>query len=274
MVHIICGPTASGKSGKALALAQAIGGEIINCDSLQIYKGLELLTASPSYKEQSQPPHHLYNFLDGKVIFDAARWIECAVSLIQKIEHPIIVGGTGLYIKALIEGLSNIPPIEDNIRSNIRHLQETMDAESFYKMVVEKDPKAKRFKLGDKQRLCRALEVYEQTGHSITDFWEKTKPPLTDVNFKIEKVLPDRPLLYKNIENRFDQMIKRGALEQVKEAMEQDLLEIDPLGKAIGFKELSAHLRDELPLDQAIELSKTRSRQYAKRQYTWFHHQL
>lgn len=283
-IHIVAGPTASGKSAKAMELARTHNGVIINCDSLQIYDALPILTAAPTTEDTSQIPHRLYGTLHPNDVCSAGNWREMVEPIIQEIitenQTPIICGGTGLYIKALMEGLSPMPDIPDDIRNAVVARYENDGAEAFYADLEKRDPEmAARFHVNHKARIIRAMEVLEATGRSLSD-WQKEdrEAPPSAWKFDVHKVMPERDILYARCNQRFEWMLDNGALEEVKDfsnRLEQgEINEGVPICKALGFKELRAYLNDELSKEDAIERAQTITRRYAKRQMTWFRNQL
>ncbi|AIK96145.1 tRNA (adenosine(37)-N6)-dimethylallyltransferase MiaA [Candidatus Odyssella acanthamoebae] len=269
-VIILTGPTASGKTALALQMAEALGGEIINADSMQIYQHLPVLTACPSPAEKLSIPHHLYEILGDQEISSAGWWISQVVQQIDAIQSrqhlPIIVGGTGMYLKSLVDGLSPIPMIPLEIRQQARQLAQQPN---FYHHVVSFDPVIKgRLKENDLQRLTRAYEVKMATGRSIVD-WQEDKPQSLPYLFEKIALIPDKDWLHHRINQRFDLMIDQGALEEVRTLLQRGIRSDSPILRAVGVKELSAYLQGELTFDQALELAKIATRQYAKRQMTW-----
>ncbi|MBW8308449.1 MAG: tRNA (adenosine(37)-N6)-dimethylallyltransferase MiaA [Candidatus Paracaedibacteraceae bacterium] len=269
-VIILTGPTASGKTALALQMAETLKGEIINADSMQIYQHLPILTACPSLAEKATIPHHLYQVLGDQEISSAGWWVSQAVQQIEAVQArqhvPIIVGGTGMYLKSLIDGLSAIPMIPSEIRQKARQLAQQPD---FYNQVVSLDPKIDgRLKENDLQRLTRAYEVKMATGRSIID-WQADKPQPLPYQFEKIALMPDKDWLHDRINRRFELMIEQGAMEEVNDLMQRDIRPDSPILRAVGVKELSAYLRKELILAQAIERAKIATRQYAKRQMTW-----
>jgi tRNA dimethylallyltransferase len=283
-IHIIAGPTASGKSAKAMELAEQLNGVIINCDSQQIYNGLPLLSAQPSDEDKSHIPHRLYAELHPNEVCSAGNYREIAEPVIEDVlsngQTPIICGGTGLYIKALIDGLSPMPDIPDAVRNAVVTRYEELGAEKFYKELETRDPEmAARFHVNHKARIIRAMEVLEATSKSLAEWQEMPRQgPPKHWKFEIHKVLPDRETLYDRCNQRFEWMVENGALEETAEfAKRLESGEINdgvPLCKALGFKELRAHLNGELTLDEAVEVAQGITRRYAKRQVTWFRNQL
>lgn len=283
-IHIIAGPTASGKSAKAMELAEQLNGVIINCDSQQIYDGLPLLSAQPSNEDKAHVPHRLYAELHPNEVCSAGNYREIAEPVIEDVlangQTPIICGGTGLYIKALIDGLSPMPDIPDAVRNAVVARYEEIGAEKFYKELETRDPvMAARFHVNHKARIIRAMEVLEATGKSLAEWQEMPRQgPPKHWKFEIHKVLPDRETLYTRCNQRFEWMVKNGALEETadfdKRLESGEINNGVPLCKALGFKELRAHLKGELTLDEAVETAQGITRRYAKRQVTWFKNQL
>lgn len=283
-IHIVCGPTASGKSAKAIEMAETLNGVIINCDSQQIYNGLPIIGAQPPQEDLERVPHKLYAHLHPNEVCSAGNWREIALPVIKNVieqdKTPIICGGTGLYIKALIDGLSPMPDIPDHVRQKVVERYEQLGAETFYKELQDKDPiMAERFHVNHKARIIRAMEVIEATGKSLSE-WQKLprdKPP-ENWDFKITKVLPSREDLYKRCDQRFDLMMDMGALEEAQHFHERIVSgEINgnvPFAKALGFKQLRMSITGEWSLDFAIERAKADTRHYAKRQNTWFTNQI
>lgn len=283
-IHVICGPTAGGKSAKALELARALDGVIINCDSMQVYDDLPILTAQPSAEEKAQAPHRLYGALHPNEICSAGNWREMVIPVIEEVlaegKTPIICGGTGLYIKALMEGLSPMPDIPQTVRDRVVAQYEELGAEGFYKALEARDPiMAARFHVNHKARIIRAMEVLEATGKSLAQWQEIPREgPPAEWGFEIHKVLPDREILKQRCNDRFLWMLDNGALEEVeafgKRQESGDIHHNIPLDKALGFKPLYAYIKGEMSKDDAITNSQAETRQYAKRQMTWFRNQL
>ncbi|CAK0769549.1 tRNA dimethylallyltransferase [uncultured Gammaproteobacteria bacterium] len=287
-VLVIAGPTASGKSGLALAVAQAAGGEIINADSMQVYAGLGIVTAQPDTATQTLVPHHLYGVLPPEPPCSAARWRTLAIAAITATldggRLPVVVGGTGLYLRALIAGLSEIPPIPPKIRAQARDkLAELGPAGLHAELSAQDQRTAARLKPGDSQRVVRAWEVLVATGRPLAE-WQETPPsgsPL-EPDFRIVILDPPRAALYAACDRRFAEMVKAGAVEEVRillaTRLDPDLPALRdtdlPALRALGVPELSDHLRGTISLGQAIERAQQATRNYAKRQTTWFRHQL
>jgi tRNA dimethylallyltransferase len=283
-IHIIAGPTASGKSSLALKLAHELNGTIINCDSMQIYDGLHILTAQPSKEDMAVVPHKLYSALQPDENCSAGIWRDMAEKEINAAlaenRTPIICGGTGLYIKALMEGLSPIPQIPKEVREAAVKRQQELGNPGFYEELKERDPEtAARFHPQHTSRLIRAWEVLAATGRTLSQWQKKTKnAPPDSWNFEIHKVMPPREELHRNCDARFVKMLDNGALEEViKLNAEIDAGTVPPdalLTKALGYTYLRDYMHGKLTREQAIALSQAQTRQYAKRQVTWFKHQL
>ena len=282
-IHLIYGPTASGKSSLALSLAEQNDGVVINADSMQIYDALHILTAHPSEQEQAQCPHKLYGALSPDESCSAARWKDMASAQISETlaagKTPLIVGGTGFYFKSLIEGLSPIPDVPSEIRDQVMSIQEEMGNPDFYHALSKKDPSiADKLNPNDTQRLIRAWEVLEHSGKSIT-YWQSlpSEGPPADWNFIHHFVNPPRDELYERCNARFDLMMEMGAIDEVKslsKRIDEGELSADSLiTKALGYEPIRAFLSQEMSLEEAKEQSKRDTRHYAKRQLTWFNNQ-
>tara|TARA_B100000029_G_scaffold354041_1_gene346813 strand:- start:106 stop:1017 length:912 start_codon:yes stop_codon:yes gene_type:complete len=277
-IILISGPTASGKSNFAYKVAKKINGEIINADSIQIYKDLKILTARPNIKD-SDPVHHLYGFLGGEEIWSVGKWIKVAKDISDKIiakkMTPIIVGGTGLYFKAITEGLSPIPDIDPKVREELTNLLRSKGINSLRKILKDLDPAAyKKIGSNDQQRILRALEVYKGTKRKISDFWKIKRVKLFNNEFKKINLTISRDLLYENCDKRCDEMINQGAIEEVRTLLEKNYKFNAPVMNAIGVKEIRQYLEKKIELIDAVNLIKYRTHQYAKRQITWSKHQM
>ena len=277
---IICGPTASGKTDFAHKLALKNNGEIINADSMQLYKQLPIITASPDQKLKDQLLYHLYNFQDIDQELSAAKYVDMASKVIQTIslkgKLPIIVGGSGMYINMLANGYSVIPEIDEEIRRYARLLHKDLGAELFFERLKKLDPKIiKNLNILDTQRAIRAYEVIKQTGKSILDFQkEKNFETLPDFEFRIIFLLPERNFLYETCNKRLKILFDSGGIDEVKLAY-KNFGDIQTTGmKALGVKEIILHIKSSISLDKAIELASVKTRQYAKRQTTWFKNQI
>jgi tRNA dimethylallyltransferase len=277
---LIAGPTASGKSALALALAQKTGGVIVNADSMQVYRDLRVITARPTPEEEAQVPHRLYGHVDAAVNFSAGSWVRDAAGVLAELRAqnrlPIFVGGSGLYFKALTRGLSAVPPIPATIRDDVRARLERDGVEALHAELGRSDPlAAERLKQRDRTRIARALEVVEATGRSLTDWHSDGLPPLLPAGTFIALFLgPDRDQLYGRIDARFDAMLKAGALEEVAALAARHLDPLLPAMKAHGVPALMRHLEGEIAREEAAVVGRADTRHYAKRQFTWFRHQL
>ncbi|MEH6754394.1 MAG: tRNA (adenosine(37)-N6)-dimethylallyltransferase MiaA [Alphaproteobacteria bacterium] len=281
-VVVIAGPTASGKSGLALEVAEALTGTIVNADSMQVYDDLRILTARPSVEDEARVPHRLYGYRQASDMASAADWARDARAEIADIRaaarRPIVVGGTGLYLRALMEGIAEIPQIPKAVRDTARERRKQIGAEAFHQELAARDPEsAARLHATDSQRMSRAWEVFEATGRALSD-WHRDPVPPTGLTFRIVVLMPARDDLYANCESRFDQMLEMGALDEVRalaSRAEREQLSPDlPIFKALGYPALSAHLRGEMSLEDAKSKSRQQTRNYAKRQMTWLRHQL
>lgn len=277
---LIAGPTASGKSALALELAQKTGGIIINADSMQVYRDLRIITARPTPEEEGRAPHRLYGHVDAAVNFSAGGWVADAAKALAEARAqarlPIFVGGSGLYFKALTRGLSAVPPIPPEVRERVRARLERDGVEALHAELRQSDPvSAERLKARDRTRIARALEVVEATGRSLTDWHRDGLPPLLPPGeFSALYLNPDRDQLYARIDARFDAMLAAGALDEVAQLAARHLDPLLPAMKAHGVPTLIRHIRGEITFEEAAVIGRTHTRQYAKRQFTWFRHQL
>jgi tRNA dimethylallyltransferase len=272
---LIAGPTAGGKSALALALAQQIGGVIVNADSAQIYRDLPILSAAPSKEELEKAEHRLYGVGDGALACSAAHWAKLARIEIADIHAggrtPILVGGTGLYLRTLLEGIAPVPAIDPEVRARVRAATaeenraklETLDRES-----------AARVGRNDTARINRALEVILSTGRTLAEWHKEREGGIAgEVDLGALILLPPRKWLYARCDERFAHMIDRGAVVEVEALIARKLNPNLPVMRAIGVRELSAYLRGQSSLDQAMAAGRQATRRYAKRQYTWIAHQ-
>lgn len=277
---LIAGPTASGKSRLALELAEALGGVVVNADSMQVYSVLDVLTARPGADEMRRAPHLLYGHVDPAVAYSTGAWLRDVVSLAGggrfSTARPIFVGGTGLYFRALEEGISEMPDIPEPIRERWRGELAHEGSEELHRILMREDPQAAAtLRASDGQRIVRALEVLEASGRSILQWQRERGAPLIDLeSARFVVIEPDRAELVGRIDRRFDAMVEAGALEEVKALQQRRLDPQLPAMKAIGVRELGAALAGEITMAEAIDRAKTATRQYAKRQSTWFRHQL
>ena len=273
-IILIYGPTASGKTKFAIRLAKKVNGEIVNADSMQVYKELKILTARPLKKETQEIKHHLYGFKDAKKKFSTGDWLNLVVKKIQTIKKnnkiPILVGGTGLYFRAIIRGLVEIPAVPNKVRSKIRALQKKIGQKKFYKKLVDIDPLVcENIKSADIQRSLRAYEVKVYTKKSIFEWYKKTKPKFKKRDFiKIYINFP-RPELINQINLRTKKMIENGSIQEVRKFLRLKVPKNKSISKAIGIFEIRDLIQNKLTKEQVIEKISIKTRQYAKRQVTW-----
>lgn len=276
---VIAGPTACGKSALALAVAEAFDGRIINADSMQVYRELSILTARPTPADEARAPHALYGVLPSAEPCSAARWLGLAQVAVAESRRagrlPLVVGGTGLYLKAMMEGLASIPPVPDEVRTAARAHMAALGPATLHAELAIRDPAmAARLRPGDTQRLVRAWEVLEATGRSLAEWQAEPTQPGIPGRFLVLMLMPERPVLYRACDGRFAAMVKAGALDEVAALDRLGLDSALPAMKALGVPELRRHLHGEIGLGEAIELAQAATRHYAKRQCTWFRHQL
>jgi tRNA dimethylallyltransferase len=271
-VLILFGPTASGKSNLALKVSSNIDATIINADSLQIYKNLRILTSRPTVEDEKKVAHKLYGVMDGVDNCSVAYWLELVKKEIQKCwdrnKLPIVVGGTGMYLKALMEGISEIPSIPNSIKLETEEILKKNNLDYLYNEIFKVNQET-RINKQDRQRIVRAFNVLKSTGKTIEE-WQKTnKRIFEEVNF--ERYLPQRERedLYKISEKRFDEMLRQGAIQEVKKLLEHDFNSKNSIMKAIGVREIQRYLRNEISKEKCIDLSKKNTRNYIKRQLTW-----
>ncbi|WP_455481593.1 tRNA (adenosine(37)-N6)-dimethylallyltransferase MiaA [Bartonella sp. B35(2025)] len=276
-ITLIAGPTASGKSALALKIAQEKNAVIINTDSMQIYDILNILTARPTKEDMTIVPHYLYGYVNPAIHYSVGQWLHDVGKLLSILESKslIFVGGTGLYFRALLEGISEIPHVPDVVRQKWRLRLNEEGAESLYQQLLQVDAcLSKKISSQDGQRIIRALEVYEATGKKLS-WWHKKKTTPLIMQDCSEKILliPPRQLLYEYINKRFNDMVKKGALKEVVAIKNLMLSPLLPAMKAIGMRELIAYLDGYKSFEDALEIAKTQTRRYAKRQMTWFRNQ-
>jgi tRNA dimethylallyltransferase len=274
-VALIAGPTASGKSGLAIRLAEATGGAIVNADSAQVYRDLPILSAAPSAEDRIRAEHLLYGVLDGAHPCSAADWAAMAKAEIARMHGedrlPILVGGTGLYLRTLLDGIAPVPPIDPQVRAQVRSASL---AENWAELDRLDRAAAAKLNPADTTRIARALEVVKSTGRTLAD-WQLQRAGGIGENIELKStvLLPPRPWLYERCDQRFAEMIDQGALAEVEALLGRQLDPRLPVMRAIGVSELSAHLRGDVTFEQAIAAGQQATRRYAKRQYTWFAHQ-
>ncbi len=277
---LIAGPTASGKSALALTLAEKFNGTVINADSMQVYRDFRILTARPTPQEEARVPHLLYGHVDAAENYSVGRWTADAAQVLAEVEAagrlPIFVGGTGLYFKSLVQGLSEMPPVPAAVRAKVRAEAEGRATPELHARLAERDLRmASALRPTDRQRVIRALEVFEATGRSLAEWQQLPRNPLIDS----QNVLPvflavERKALREKIDTRFDQMLEEGALDEVRALVARKLDPALPALKAHGAPALSRHLSGEISREEASSEGKTDTRHYAKRQETWFRHQM
>jgi len=277
-IILLSGPTATGKSSLASKLAEKIDGEIINADSIQLYRDLFILTARPNI-EKEKIKHHCYGILEGDINWSVGNWIDAINEILKEVINrkkvPIVVGGTGFYFKAITDGLSPIPDIDKSIRLKIENELEKNGLEELQKRLAIVDPKAsEKINPNDKQRIIRALEVYEGTNKRISEFWLMKREKIINyesINFKIDA---DRKWIYKNCDLRVDYMFENGVIEEVRHLLNKNYSKTSPIMKAIGVDEITLFLNNDITIDRASELIKFKTHQYAKRQITWINNQM
>ena len=277
-ITLLAGPTASGKSALALKLARETGAELINADSMQIYAGMPVLTAGPTAEELTQAPHHLFGVVDAADGWSVARWLEAASTALAEIaargRPAIVVGGTGLYFKALTHGLADVPPVPETQREVSALLYAALGEPEFRDILAELDPAAEtRIEIGDRQRLLRAHAVAIATGKSLTAWQTDTRPTLAEGSWRGLVLEPPRAELYARCDARLGVMVEHGALDEVAAMEARGLDPSLPALKAVGYRQLAAHLREEISLAAALDDARQETRRYAKRQLTWFRNQ-
>ena len=279
-ILVIAGPTASGKSALAMDLAAEFNGVIINADSMQVYKELRILTARPSKADEDRVPHRLYGAVSASEPCSVGHWRDLAAREVADVHAagclPVITGGTGMYLRALMHGLAAIPLVPTDIRREVQGLYDAEGGESALQALAEADPEtASRLSPGDRQRVIRALEVYRATDQPLS-YWlaEGNQGALTNVAFQALVLQPPREALYEHINERFIQMMDQGALDEVQALLVLGLDPELPAMKAVGVRELGGYLDGKVPLDDAIAEAQQASRNYAKRQLTWFRNQI
>lgn len=279
-LHIVAGPTACGKTSFALALARQAPSVVVNADALQLYAGLPILTAQPKAEERASVPHELFAVFEPNAPCSVGVWLSLAERALEKAfeqgKTPLVVGGTGLYFRALFGGLAEIPSIPDSARQEARRLYEECGHAAFRLLLAARDPQsAERIKPNDRQRLLRAYEVVAHTGKPLGE-WHKEKTSLAclrGVQIERHLFMPDRAELYARCDARFLEMMAKGALDEVRAMLARNPAADWPVMKALGARELVAHIQGQMSLDEAIAKAQQVTRNYAKRQITWFKNQ-
>ena len=277
---LIAGPTASGKSALAMRVAERLGGVIVNADSMQVYRDLRIITARPTPEDEWRVPHRLYGHVDAAENYSVGRWCADAGAALEAVWRerrvPILVGGTGLYFKALTQGLSEVPPTPPDIRAAVRARCDALGAAALHAELARRDPEmAARLRPGDRMRVARALEVLEATGRSLAEWHRDGMPAILDPDAAVKVFLTvDRAEVARRIDARFDAMLAQGAVEEVRALAARGLDPMLPAMKAHGVPWLRRYLADEISLDEAAAGGKADTRRYTKRQVTWFRHQM
>jgi len=279
-IIIICGPTATGKTCLAIDIAKEINGVIINADSQQVYREIPVITAQPTKVELQQAPHRLYGFISVREPFSVAIWLEAVQREIKDIlaqgKTPILVGGTGMYIKALLDGIAQVPEISSEIRGQVRQMCDEEGAESVHAKLTLIDPIiATKLNPADRQRVLRAYEVFLETGKSLL-YWQnqKTTPIFPREMFDIRIILPDRAEIYDKCNLRLLKMLEDSLLDEIRALDKMNVTGSLPAMRACGLREFIAHLHGEISLEKAILSAQQATRNYVKRQFTWFRHQV
>ncbi|HZZ34625.1 MAG TPA: tRNA (adenosine(37)-N6)-dimethylallyltransferase MiaA [Caulobacteraceae bacterium] len=277
-IWLIAGPTASGKSALALRLARAVGGEIVGADSMQLYRDLRILTARPSPEEEAQAPHHLVGSVDAAQAWSVGRWLRAAkavlAELVSRGRPAIVVGGTGLYFKALTQGLADIPPVPPAARARSEAEFERLGEAAFRGALARDDPtSAARIAPADRQRLVRAHAVLEATGRPLSAWQAATHPTVGPGAWRAVVLAPSRNVLYARCDARLEAMLAAGALGEVKALLARELDPALPAMKAVGVRAFAEHLAGRITLAQSLARAQQETRRYAKRQMTWFRNQ-
>lgn len=279
-VLIVAGPTASGKSALAVDVAERFGGVVINADSMQVYRGLDILTSAPDPAMRARAPHRLYGFLDPGEPCSAGQWRARAMAEIGGAHDagmlPVVVGGTGLYLRTLMSGIAPVPAVPQAVRDSVRARLAELGSRTLHAELRRRDPvAAARLAPGDSQRIVRALEVLEATGRSLTA-WQRGGAAEDDAGLRFVTclLLPPRDALYRACDDRFDDMLEHGALDEMRALRARGLDPALPAVKALGVPELMRYLSGEIPLEEARRLGQQATRRYVKRQMTWFRHQI
>ena len=278
-IYLLAGPTASGKSAKALEWADRTGGLVLNADSMQLYADVPILTARPDAADLARADHLLYGHLAPDATWSAGEWLRAALPYLQAAQkggRPVcVVGGTGLYFNSLVHGLAEIPEIDEEARSTSRNAYLDHGETVFRERLNQVDPRAEtRIAANDRQRLTRAYEVWLETGVSLSDWQDRTQPALPHTAYTLEILRPDRDWLYVRCDARLQLMLDAGALDEVRDLMSRGLQPDWPIMRVLGLSEFVTYLRGETSLDDALKLARQKTRNYAKRQMTWYRNQL
>lgn len=279
-VLIIAGPTASGKSALAIAAARALNGVVLNCDSMQIYKDIPIIAATPSQKEKTLAEHRLFELYDVKKRGNVVEWLDLCAAEIKKLwaqkRLPVVVGGTGMYIDALINGVTPIPEVNPQVREKLKERLQAEGLSRLYIELKEQDAEiAAKLNSNDKTRIVRALEIIATTGKKVSE-WYKVPliKKLPEADFAVVKIVPTIDEIEQRCRTRLDMMVKSGALDEIAGLLKRGVDETLPAMKALGVPELSMAVKGEMLLSEALELAKLHTRQYAKRQRTWLRNKL
>lgn len=278
LVTLIAGPTASGKSALALKMARETGAVIINADSQQLYADLRILTARPSPEDEALADHRLYGVADAAEAWSVGQWSRAALTILDELRTEnrpaVLVGGTGLYFAALTRGLADIPPVPPAVRDQIEADYLAQGEAAFRARLADVDPQAAQsIEVGDRQRLVRAMSVHSASGRSLTDWKARTRPLLEPGSWTGLVLEPDRAVLYANCDRRVDMMVETGVLTEVRRLIARNLSPALPALKAVGVRELAAYTSGDLEREPAVAALKQATRNYAKRQLTWFRNQ-
>ena len=274
-IVFIAGPTASGKSAWAIELAKTVNGEIINADAMQVYEDLQILSARPTFSEMQGVPHHLFGHIAGNIRYSTGQWLRevqpVILDCLAREVVPILVGGTGLYFKALLEGLVKVPAISQDVFENVKTILENEGIASLRDEALRIDPRATARILGDDpQRLSRIVSVYRETGKPLSEWQSETRPIIPKQFCKCAVLIPDRSALYERINTRFENMITSGGLNEAKSVFAKNYDNSLPIMKAIGVRQLQGYFAGDTNLDDSIALASRDTRRFAKRQLTWF----
>ena len=274
-IVFIAGPTASGKSAWALELAKTFNGEIINADAMQVYEDLQILSARPTFSEMQGVPHHLFGHIAGNIRYSTGQWLRevqpVILDCLAREVVPILVGGTGLYFKALLEGLAKVPAISQDVFESVETILENEGIASLREEALRIDPRATQRILGDDpQRLSRIVSVYRDTGRPLSVWQSETRPIIPKQFCQCAVLIPDRSALYERINARFENMITSGGLNEAKSVFAKNYDNSLPIMKAIGVRQLQGYFAGDTNLDDSIALASRDTRRFAKRQLTWF----